>query len=168
MIILYIAILQTMIVKANKQKYNMKTIIISILFILIGNFNAYAYENPQGNISKEEFRKKQKEFFIREAQLTPKEANYFFPLYFELQDKKKVLTDDANSKRNKALKQELDELQYKAVIDQIMNIQVKLEKLEQEYIDKYRKVLSNKKIFKIMTTEVKFRKEMLKSMRKSK
>lgn len=157
-----------MIVKANKQKYNMKTIIISILFILIGNFNAFACGNPLENISKEEFRKKQKEFFIREAKLTPKEANYFFPLYFELQDKKKVLTDDANSKRNKALKQELNELQYKSVIDQIMNIQVKLEKLEQEYIDKYRKVLSNKKIFRIMTTEVKFRKEMLKSMRKSK
>lgn len=146
----------------------MKTLILSILFIIVGNFGAFACGNPHENVSKKEFRKKQKEFFIREAALTPKEANYFFPLYFELQDKKKILTDDANSKRNKALRQELNELQYKAVIDQITNIQVKLEKLEQEYINKYRKVLTNKKIFKIMTAEVNFRKEMLKNMRKNK
>ncbi len=148
----------------------MKAIVISIILFIIplGNFNIFACITPQENISKEEFRKKQKEFFIREAQLTPQEANYFFPLYFELQDKKKILTDDANSKRNKALKQELDELQYKAVIGQIINIQIKLGKLEQEYINKYRKALSNKKIFKIMTAEVKFRKEMLKSVRKNK
>ena len=36
--------------------------------------------------SKEEFRNRQKEFFIQQAGLSNDEAQKFFPLYFELQD----------------------------------------------------------------------------------
>ena len=40
-----------------------------------------------------------------------------------------------------------------------------LEKLEREYVQKYRKHLSNKKIFRIMMAEMKFRKQLIKSTR---
>lgn len=42
--------------------------------------------------SKEEFRNRQKEFFIQQAGLSNDEAQKFFPLYFELQDKNRRTT----------------------------------------------------------------------------
>lgn len=148
----------------------MKTYIIILILALTCSINLQA-ENLQPqpkskeNISKDTFRKKQKEFIIREAQLNPKEANYFFPLYFELQDKKQIITNDANAKQRKALRGKLDEKQYKSAVDQILNAHVKLEQLEREYVEKYRKVLSNKKIFRIMMAENKFRKQLIKNTR---
>ena len=40
-------------------------------------------------MSQEEFRKQQQMFLTERAGLTPEEAKNFFPLYFELQDKKR-------------------------------------------------------------------------------
>lgn len=144
----------------------MRTLILFILLALTGSnvLLAKASEEEQqkrDGISKEDFRRKQRDFIIREAQLSPKEAEQFFPLFFELQDKKKVINDDANAKRRKALTQNLDERQYKSAVDQILNAHVKLEQLEREYVEKYRKYLTNKKIFRIMTAELKFRRVLL-------
>ncbi len=147
----------------------MKTYIFSLLLLFTACLSApsttLAQSKKSDSITKEEFRKKQKAFITREAGLTPKEAAFFFPLYFELQDKKKLLTDDANAKRKKALEQNLYEKQYESAVNQILNAHVSLEKLEREYVEKYRKQLSNKKIFRIMTAEIKFRKELIKSTR---
>ena len=148
----------------------MKTYLLTLLFVLAGCWsipgNTLAQpKKSDNNISKETFRKKQKDFITREAELTPKEANFFFPLYFELQDKKKLLTDDANAKRKKAMEQDLHERQYESAVNQILNAQVSLEKLEREYVEKYRKQLSNKKIFRIMIAEIKFRKKLIKDTR---
>ena len=147
----------------------MKTYLLTFLFVLAGCWFtpsiAQAQSKKNESISKEAFRKKQKDFIIREAGLTPKEANFFFPLYFELQDKKKLLTDDADAKRKKAMEQDLHERQYESAVNQILNAHVSLEKLEREYVEKYRKQLSNKKIFRIMIAEINFRKELIKSTR---
>lgn len=57
------------------------------------------YTQAQKNkLSKEEFRARQEAFITENAQLTPKEAKEFFPLYFELQDKK-VPTTGKHGKR---------------------------------------------------------------------
>ena len=148
----------------------MRTYLVLFLFVLIGGLSvgtaeAQSQRKKCDNITKDEFRKKQKTFIIREAQLTSKEAAHFFPLYFELQDKKRLLTEDANAKRNKALRGKLDEKQYKSAVDQILNAHVDLEQLEREYVEKYRRFLTNKKIFNIMTAEIKFRKQLIKNVR---
>lgn len=143
----------------------MRTLILFILLAVTGSNVLLAKESEEQQkkegISKTDFRKKQRDFIIREAQLSPKEAEQFFPLFFELQDKKKVINDDANAKRKKALTQKLDERQYKSAVDQILNAHVALEQLEREYVEKYRKYLTNKKIFRIMTAELKFRRVLL-------
>ena len=126
----------------------MKTYLLTLMLVLTSCLacqpTASAQTKHNESISKEQFRKKQRDFIIREARLSPKEASYFFPLFFELQDKKKLLTDDADAKRKKALEEKLDEKQYKSAVDQI---------------------LSNKKIFSIMMAEMKFRKQLIKNTR---
>lgn len=83
----------------------MKTYLLTLMLVLTGCLacqpTASAQTKHNESISKEQFRKKQRDFIIREARLSPKEASYFFPLFFELQDKKKLLTDDADAKRKR-------------------------------------------------------------------
>ena len=118
----------------------MKTYLLTLMLVLTSCLACQPTTSAQTkhneSISKEQFRKKQRDFIIREARLSPKEASYFFPLFFELQDKKKLLTDDADAKRKKALEEKLDEKQYKSAVDQILNAHVNLEQLEREYVDK--------------------------------
>lgn len=150
----------------------MKTTFITILLLIgIGhcsNLSACDINDipklTKEEMSKDAFRQKQKEYIISKAELTPKEAAYFFPLFFELQDKKKSLNDEIKRKMNEAKNQDLHEQEYESLINQITEKQINIEKLEKEYINKYRRVLSNKKIFKVMLAETGFRKEMLKSI----
>ena len=50
-------------------------------------------------MSQEEFRKQQQMFLTERAGLTPEEAKNFFPLYFELQDKKMAETQKRERSR---------------------------------------------------------------------
>ena len=74
----------------------MKRLII-LLFIICG-FSPLIWAVDgcnQERLSPEEFRAKQKAFITEKAGLTSEEAAKFFPLYFELQDRKKQLNDEA-------------------------------------------------------------------------
>ena len=55
----------------------------------------WAADGCDQHLSREEFRAKQKEFITEQAGLSKKEAAKFFPVYFELQDKKKKLNDES-------------------------------------------------------------------------
>ena len=70
-----------------------------ILLFLISSFisAAMAQQNKseQQRLSPTEFREKQQAFLTEQAGLTKEEAAKFFPLYFQLQDKKKELNDKA-------------------------------------------------------------------------
>ena len=46
-------------------------------------------------MSPDEFRAKQKAYITEKAGLTKEEAAKFFPVYFEVQDRKKQLNDEA-------------------------------------------------------------------------
>ena len=74
----------------------MKRLII-LLFIICG-FSPLIWAGDgcnQERLSPEEFRAKQKAFIIEKAGMPKEEAAKFFPVYFELQDKKKALNDKA-------------------------------------------------------------------------
>mgnify|MGYP001535159812 CR=1 FL=1 len=67
-------------------------------------------------LSPAEFRAKQKAYITEKAGLTKEEAVKFFPLYFELQDKKK----EQNDKAWKLIRQGKDEKTTEAQYDAIM------------------------------------------------
>ena len=85
----------------------------------------------------------------KETGLTEEEAENFFPLYFELQNKKKESNKATWKKAGKGMKQETPESEYKEIIDDFFESQQQNLDMEKEYIEKYRKVLSDKKIYMI-------------------
>lgn len=112
--------------------------------------------------SKAEFRAKQQAYMAQKAGLTQEESEKFFPLYFEFQDKKKEINKETWLIAKEGRKPETTETEYEEIIDKFFGSQETITKLEKEYIKKYRKILSAKKIYMVYWAEIKFSRNMLK------
>ena len=141
----------------------MKRLII-LLFIICG-FTPLLWAMDgcnQQRLSPEEFRAKQKAFIIEKAGLN-KEAAKFFPVYFELQDKKKALNDKAWGLLRKGKDDKTTEAQYAEILKGVYDARSASDKLERDYYEKFKKILSNKKIYMVQKAEMRFHRELLKS-----
>ena len=58
----------------------------------------------------------------------------------------------------------LSEAQYGKVLDDIYNTRIAIDELEKSYLAKYRQILTYKKIFQIQKAEIRFHRELLKTM----
>ena len=112
--------------------------------------------------SKSEVRAKKQAYMAEKAGLTEEESEKFFPLYFEFQDKKKEINKDAWGTAKKGVNPETTDQEYKEIIDNFFTDQEEIAKLEKVYIEKYRKILSDKKIYMLYWAELKFSRNMLK------
>ena len=142
----------------------MKRLII-LLFIICG-FTPLLWAMDgcdQQRLSPEEFRAKQKAFIIEKAGLNKEEAAKFFPVYFELQDKKKALNDKAWGLLRKGKDDKTTEAQYAGILKGENDARSASDKLERDYYEKFKKILSNKKIYMVQKAEMRFHRELLKS-----
>ena len=123
--------------------------------------------NRIGQFSPTEYWNQQKAFFTERAGLTEDEANAFFPLYNELQQKKR----DLNRETRRIMRQEggvaPSEEQSLKAIDAIAETNIKIAELEKEYLQKFKKVLSASKILKIQNAEEQFNSQILKDIQQS-
>lgn len=133
-----------------------------MLFIVCSLSAIQAQNQP---LNKQQFRERQKQFITETAALTTEEANAFFPLYFELQDKKFNLSQEAWNKLRREQKGKLTEAEYSKIIDDIARARITSDELEYEYIQKYKEVLSAKKIYRIQRAEMHFHRDLLKCVR---
>ena len=142
----------------------MKRLII-LLFIICG-FTPLLWAMDgcnQQRLSPEEFRAKQKALIIEKAGLNKEEAAKFFPVYFELQDKKKALNDKAWGLLRKGKDDKTTEAQYAEILKGVYDARSASDKLERDYYEKFKKILSNKKIYMVQKAEMRFHRELLKS-----
>ena len=112
--------------------------------------------------SEEEFRNKKQTYLTEQAGLTAKEAELFFPIYFELQGKKKAINRSTWKKAKKGLQAQTTEEEYENILQEFIKTEEQNMILDKEYLKKYQSVLSNKKIFKVLHAEIKFNRNMLK------
>lgn len=120
-------------------------------------------------MSKEQFRERQKQYLVEKAELTQEEAAKFFPLYFELQDKKFSYNKDMWDKIRKAKDgNNVTDAEYSRITEDVIKTRLTIDELELEYLGKYKKVLSPKKIYNIQRAEMKFSRELLKGAGKHK
>lgn len=133
-----------------------------LLFItLFISLTAFAQERH----TKEEFQAKKREYMSEKASLTPEEADKFFPLYFELQDKKGEISGKVwqYAKQKETTATDAD---YEAIVNGFVDAQIQNSALDKEYIEKYKTFLSAKKIYQLYRAEIKFHRNMLKIMQK--
>lgn len=139
--------------------------LIALVVLLCGFMPVLlAADGCDQHLSREEFRAKQKAFIIEQAGLTPKEADKFFPVYFELQDKKKKLNDESWSMMRKGKDDKTTEAQYEEIIERVCNNRIAADRLDKSYMDRFKKLISCKKLYLVQRAEMRFHREMLKGM----
>ena len=120
--------------------------------------------NRSGQFSPTEYWNQQKAFFTEKAGLTEDEAAAFFPLYNELQQKKR----DLNREMRRMTRQENQtEEQAQKSLDAIADINIRIAELEKEYVQKFKEVLPATKILKVQNAEEQFNSQMLKDIQQS-
>lgn len=102
----------------------------------------------KAKLSKEEFRNIQEKFITEKANLTTKEAKQFFPLYFELQDRKTALNKEAWKKIRKVKEENVSESEYGQLIEDVIETRIQIDKLDLEYVRKYKKFFLPRKFLK--------------------
>ena len=139
--------------------------LIALLVLLCGFMPLlWAADGCEQHLSREEFRTKQKAYIIEQAKLTKEEAAKFFPIYFELQDKKKKLNDESWNLMRKGKDDKTTEAQYKEINEKIAENRIAADQLDRPYLGKFNKILSSKKIFLVQRAEMRFHREMIKGM----
>ena len=116
------------------------------------------------HFSHEEFQAKQKEYITRKAQLTPEEAEAFFPLFFELQKKKFTLERDARRSIKKKRGEKMNEEQCREFVNKMSEVKIDIAKLEKEYTAKYLKVIPACKLLGVQHAEITFQRDLMKRM----
>lgn len=142
----------------------MRKFTVILVFVFTFVFKLFAGDGCCQHLSPEEFRAKQKAFITEKAGLTVDEVTKFFPVYFELQDKKKVLNDESWGFINKGKTDKISDAQYGEIIEKVTNNRLAADRLDRLYLNKFKTLLSNKKIYLVQRAEMKFHREILKSM----
>lgn len=140
----------------------MKKIILFTFLTFIGALCLFAQEDSKQRLTPEEFRKKQAEYISNRASLTDEEAARFFPVYFELQDKKRALSHRAWQDIKRTRTEKFTEEQYNELIYKMVNSRLNSDRLEKAYLSRFKAIISCEKIFKVQAAEMRFHREMLK------
>ena len=143
----------------------MKRLIVIMLIFCCGIVTLWAQNKPKEPFSPEEFRAKQEAYLTQKAKLTKEEAVKFFFLYNELQDKKRDLTRKAWKSIKKGNDDKTTEAEYEQIISDVLDSRINCDQLEKEYFFKFKKIISNEKIYKIQKAEMHFHRELLKGMK---
>lgn len=120
--------------------------------------------NHSGQFSPTEYWKQQKAFFTEKAGLTEDESEKFFPLYNELQQKKRELNREV---RRMSYQDNQTEDQARKTLDVIAETNLKIAQLEKEYLEKFKEVLPASKILKVQNAEDQFNSQILKDIQQS-
>ena len=117
----------------------------TLLFILCLTLSVQAQKKP--GFSKEEFRAKQEAYLTQKAELTAEAIN-----------------DKAWQKARKGKNPNTTDAEYEEIVDEIAHARLESDKLDIEYLNRFKKILSPKKLFKLQRAEIKFHRDLLKIM----
>lgn len=140
--------------------------LITLLCIICGCAAfAGATQGPDQHLSPEQFQAKKKSYIMEKAGLTKEEAAKFFPVYFELQDRKKQLNDKAWKLIHQGRDEQTTEAQYEEILEGVYDARIASDRLDKTYFEKFKKILPAKKIYLVQQAEMRFHRELLKGMK---
>ena len=143
----------------------MRKFILASLLLFMATMTAGAQENNRKpHFSPEEFQAKQRAYITEKAELSPEEADAFFPLFFELQKKKFDLERGARKDFKRQRGVQMTEEECRKFVYNMADVKIEVAKLEREYTDKYLQVLSPCKVRRVQFAEGSFQRDLMKKM----
>jgi len=135
----------------------MKKIITIAMFMLC----MYSYGQTPPNKAKIESMKIG--FITEKLQLTPEEAQVFWPVYNQYEAERKAIRESTLGKyKEEGVKmEEMTDSQAEQLINDHIAFRSKEVELQKKYVAEFKKVLPVKKVAKLMTMEEQFKKQLL-------
>ncbi|CAN5323460.1 hypothetical protein BH09BAC1_BH09BAC1_29930 [soil metagenome] len=141
----------------------------AILLLMFASLSTFAQgKNDSDNIPHEKIKTLKIAYLTSKLNFTAEEAQAFWPLYNEYQDKKLAI----NQKRmnmGKAMKNDVEQFtdaELNKMLDEYIALRQQESNLEAEYLQKFRKVLPVKKIVLLQKAEREFKMEVLQEYKK--
>jgi Spy/CpxP family protein refolding chaperone len=148
------------------MKYKTRTFsLILILCTLTAALNAQDTKSREDH--REKFRSMKIAYFTERLELTPEEAEKFWPVYNQFENEKKELKHD-HYIRPKKMDQQLEELsdeEVEEIMDNMIDARKREAQLSAEFHEDLKDILPPKKIMKLYITEIQFREHMLRRIR---
>ncbi len=108
-------------------------------------------------------------YFTEKMELSTEEAEKFWPIYNEHQEKKKEIRKELKeAMKNAKSEEELSDAELEKIMQLRFETDQKLVDLDKEYHAKYKSAIGIKKTAKLYRTEVQFKKELLRMMKERK
>ena len=152
----------------TQTDYGMKQLITIVCILLTLSVSAQDRRpNRSGQFSPTEYAKHQREFFTQNAGLTQEEADAFFPIYNELQQKKREINREIRIAMRQAGESGTSDEQSLKLLDAKADANIRIAELEKEYLKKFKEVLPASKILKVQNAEEQFNSQILKDIQQS-
>jgi len=117
-----------------------------------------------------ELRQYKQEFMSKELELTKEQQSKFFPVYSEMTLKIMKLNYDTRALENKIdrSKTEVSDVEYEKGADALLELKIKEAKIEAEYYQRFKQILSPKQMYLLPKTEKKFTRQLMRHHNKAK
>lgn len=148
----------------------MKKSILTIsfsLFIIISAIGQHQ-EIMMNKEKKEKIRAQKVGFITEKLQLTPEEAQVFWPVYNEYQNKKEKIHEEKRTTMRKFQKDlsEMSDKEIENIADKYVDFKIYESKLLEEYHKKFKNILPAHKVVKLYQAENQFKHYLLKQIKK--
>ena len=140
-----------------------RLVLVCMMVMTITSLSAQEQKRHE-RLSAEQFKARQQEYLTKAADLTEEEAKEFFPLYFEMKEKQASVSAEAWKLFREGGKDNAKEGSYKEILDSFTESSLNSARLEKTYLDRFRKILSDKKIYQIKRAEMGFRRDMVRDI----
>ena len=144
------------------MKKRLFSTIASIITVLcIASLSAEAQPRPQEGW-KEKMESVKIAFLTTEIGLTPTEAQHFWPIYNSVSeelDKAMYSTFSSYMELEKAINENKSDKEVSKCLERYLAAMASQDEIRQESVDKYKKILPDRKVAKIFVAEEKFRRQ---------
>lgn len=139
----------------------MKYLLIAMaMFLSLGSVSS---QKPKGDKMNDKIEAQKIAFITNTLDLTPEEAEKFWPLYNEYNAKRKELKPEAKDRKNP---KELSEEEANSLIDFFFDNEQKRLNLQMNYYKRFQAALPASKVVKLHFAERKFKQKLLKKINK--
>ena len=140
----------------------MKKVYFTLTLLVFALCMSAQQNQPDQKFSPEKFDADLRAFIIKEANLTPAEAEKFFPVYKEMQFKQRCIF---GKQRELGKQKPQDEKGCKKAIIERDELELEMKRLLQTYHAKFLDILPATKVYDIISAEDKFHRKMLRGFR---
>ena len=144
----------------------MRLIIITIItFASLASFGQSNHDRTHSHehIPNEQVESLRIAFLTNKLDLSPSEAQLFWPIYNEYMDKKRELKSKRSHRAEMA---EIDDDQANELLDTYLETKQKEIDLDKAYVEKFKEVLPSKKVIMVFVLERRFKEEILKDVKR--